>query len=589
MRRLGALPDSGRMSERKGAEPAAIILVPDPVQRVRLRLMNRNPFVHCARLILCGAGIVSAASHGDAAVQAPYTYVHHTVSTSVPAAQFAFDRGLTLVFAYDSDEAEQAFREAARLDPSLAMAWWGIALAVGPNINNEPEPKSTLIAADSIARAKLLASQHATVQEREYIDALSVRYSSDPKPDFDKLAVAYRDAMRALVGRNPNDADATALYAESIMDLHPWMLWSVDGKPAPDTLELVALLENGLHRHPEHIGLMHYYIHAVEASNDPARALAVARRLAALPMEPAAAHLVHMPAHIYLRVGDWPSAIEANEHAVHHALDYRLSSNPKQERACSHCVDFLTYAYMMDGSETKARTSAHDYQELSKDPTNAIAVLVRFHEWDDLLAFPEPATELKPSAYHNSHARLGFWHFGRGLAFAAKGRAEPAESELNALLAEAALVPPAPEFGEALDVEHVLDKLAAADNADTVKICTAVLRARIAETHGQLAQATEFLREAVRIQDAMPYGEPPSWPYPIRESLGAMLLKQNSAAEAEATFRDGLIHSPHDPRLLLGVAEALQMQGREVDAVNTRKEFQAAWTGNDAEIKVNEL
>jgi len=252
--------------------------------------MTRNPFAHCARLILCSAGILSAASSTDASVQVPYTYVHHTVSTSFPTAQFAFDRGLTLVFAYDPEEAEQAFREAARLDPSLAMAWWGIALAVGPNINNEPEPKSTLVAADSITRAKLLAAKHATAQEREYIDALSTRYSGDPKPDFDKLAVGYRDAMRALVGRNPNDADAAALYAESIMDLHPWMLWSADGKPAPDTLELVALLENGLRRYPEHIGLMHYYIHAVEASNDPARALAVARRLTALPMEPAAAH-----------------------------------------------------------------------------------------------------------------------------------------------------------------------------------------------------------------------------------------------------------------------------------------------------------
>jgi len=551
--------------------------------------MTRNPFAHCARLILCSSGILSAASSTDASVQVPYTYVHHTVSTSFPTAQFAFDRGLTLVFAYDPEEAEQAFREAARLDPSLAMAWWGIALAVGPNINNEPEPKSTLVAADSITRAKLLAAKHATAQEREYIDALSTRYSGDPKPDFDKLAVGYRDAMRALVGRNPNDADAAALYAESIMDLHPWMLWSADGKPAPDTLELVALLENGLRRYPEHIGLMHYYIHAVEASNDPARALAVARRLTALPMEPAAAHLVHMPAHIYLRVGDWPSAIEANEHAIDHALNYRLSSNPKQERACGHCVDFLTYAYMMAGSETKARNSAHDYQEMTKDPTNAIAVLIRFHEWDDLLAFPEPAAELKPSDYHNSHAKLGFWHFGRGLAFAAKGRAEPAEGELKALLAEAALVPPAPVFGEGLDVEHVLDKLAAAGDRDSLTICTAILRARIAESHGQLAQATEFLREAVRIQDAMPYSEPPSWPYPIRESLGAMLLKQNSAAEAEATFRDGLIHSPHDPRLLRGVAEALRVQGRDADAANTRKEFQAAWRGNDAELNVNDL
>jgi hypothetical protein len=192
--------------------------------------MNQNQFLWWALIILCGAGIVSPALPADAQAQGPYTYIHHAVSTSFPTAQFAFDRGLTLAFAYEPQEAERAFREAARLDPSLAMAWWGIALAVGPNINNEPEPKSTVIAADSIARAKLLAAKRATAQEREYIDALSMRYSSDPNPDFDKLAVGYRDAMRAVVGRHPNDADAAALYAESIMDLRPWRLWTVDGK-----------------------------------------------------------------------------------------------------------------------------------------------------------------------------------------------------------------------------------------------------------------------------------------------------------------------------------------------------------------------
>jgi tetratricopeptide (TPR) repeat protein len=469
------------------------------------------------------------------------------------------------------------------------MAWWGIALAVGPNINNEPEPKSTLVAADSIARAKLLAAKRASAEEREYIDALSLRYSSEPRPDFDKLAVAYRDAMRALVGRRPNDADAAALYAESIMDLRPWRLWTVGGKPAPGTAELVALLEHGLTRHPEHIGLMHYYIHAVEASDDPARALPVARRLGALPMEPAAAHLVHMPAHIYLRIGDWPAAIEANEHSIHHALDYRLSSNPKQERACSHCVDFLTYAYMMVGSETQARNSARSYQEMSKDPTNALSVLIRFHEWDDLLAFPEPVADLKPHDYRNIHAVRGYWQFGRGLAFAAKGRTENAAAELNALLAETALAPPAPVFGEAPDVEHVLDKLAQAGDLDSLEMCTAILRARIAEAHEQLAPATEFLREAVRIQDATPYSEPPTWPYPIRESLGAILLKQNLAAEAEATFRDGLKLSPRDPRLLLGLSEALRAQGRDVDAANARKDYQAAWRGDDTELKITQL
>lgn len=199
----------------------------------------------------------------------PYTYLHHPVSTDIPAAQQAFDRGLTLVIAYEQDEGERAFREAARLDPSLAMAWWGIALAVGPNINNPPELKSTGVAAAAIERARLLAEKRATVQERQYIEALGTRYSADEKPDYDKLAVAYREAMRALVGAHPDDADAAALYAEAIMDLHPWQLWSNDGKPGPDTTELVTLLENGIRKNPNHIGLLHFYIHAVEGSSDP--------------------------------------------------------------------------------------------------------------------------------------------------------------------------------------------------------------------------------------------------------------------------------------------------------------------------------
>ena len=308
------------------------------------------------------------------------------------------------------------------------MAWWGIALALGPDINTEPTARNTALAADAIVRARLLAQRRATDLEREYIEALSRRYSSDPKPDFDSLAVGYREAMRVLIARHPGDADAAALYAEAIMDLHPWRLWTSDGEPGVDTNELVAVIERSLKQSPEHIGLLHYYIHAVEASNDPGRALGVARRLAALPMEPAAAHLVHMPAHIFFRVGDWPAAIAANEHAVQHALEFRLSRNPKQERACGHCVDFLTYAFMMDGEESSARRSAEDYRQLSGDPVNALSVLIRFHEWHDLLSFPEPDAQTKPRDERSLHAILGYWHFGRGLAYAAQTKSAEAKS-----------------------------------------------------------------------------------------------------------------------------------------------------------------
>jgi tetratricopeptide (TPR) repeat protein len=551
--------------------------------------MNRARFLKWA---LLSSGIVAIASPAQSANSnpppAPYSYIHHAVSTDVPAAQFAFDRGLTLVFAYQPDEAEQAFREAARLDPSLAMAWWGIALAVGPNINVEPELKSTGIAWESIARAQSLATKRATPEEREYVAALSARYSNDSKPDFDQLAVAYRSAMRALVQRRPEDPDAVALYAESIMDLRPWRLWTADGDPAPDTQELVAFIERGLSRYPGHLGLMHYYIHAVEASNDAARALPVARRLGALPMEAAAAHLVHMPAHIYLRVGDWRSAVEANEHAIQHALDYRVSKNPKQERACGHCVDFLTYAYMMEGDQAQARHSASDYQQLSGDPSNAIAVLVRFRQWEDLLSFPEPAPDLKLS-YRDTHAVRGFWHFGRGLAFAATTRVDRARGELEALLKESELAPREAVFGTSLDVEHVLDKISQTGDAASLRISAAILGARIAQGRGQLPEATRLLREAVRLQDAMPYSEPPAWFYPVRESLGALLLKSGSPAEADAVFREGLRRSPNNPRLLLGLSEALRAEGHDMEAAKARSEFAAAWRASDANLTTADL
>jgi tetratricopeptide (TPR) repeat protein len=514
----------------------------------------------------------------------PYTYVHHAVSTDVPAAQFAFDRGLTLVFAYEKLEAERAFREAARLDPSLAMAWWGVALAVGPNINYPPEPNSTKAGAESMERARLLAEKRATPEEREYIEALSARYSSDEKPDYDKLSIAYREAMRRLVHAHPNDADAAALYAEAIMDLHPWQLWANDGNPGPDTPELVGLLESDLKRNPGHMGLLHFYIHAVEASPDPGRALAVAHRLASLPMEPAANHLIHMPAHIYLRVGDWADAIQANEHSLHRALDYLLADDPKTEPFCGHYGGFITYAYMMVGDEQNARRSALDCKGVNNDPTRALAVLLRFHAWDDVLVFPEPTPDPKGYGKH-THAVTGFWHFSRGLAFTSLGRLERAEKELKALRDDAALLPQPAELHGALGLADSSERLWTLSNRGTLDIATAILDARLAAARGDLAQAAQLLRSAVRMQDQLPYGEPPDWFYPVRESLGALLLRRGETADALSTFREGLRLSPNDPRLLLGLSQAETATGRTADAEVARKQFTVLWKG-EGEPKV---
>jgi tetratricopeptide (TPR) repeat protein len=529
---------------------------------------------------VCAAA--TAANPGTAAN--PYTYVHHAVSTDISAAQFAFDRGLTMVLAYEQDEGERAFREAARLDPSLAMAWWGVALAVGPNINYPPEPKGTKVGAESLERAKLLAEKRATPQEREYIEALSARYSSDEKPDYDKLAIAYREAMRRVVHAHPNDADAAALYAEAIMDLHPWQLWTSDGKPGPDTTELVDLLESNLKRNPQHIGLLHFYIHAVEASPDPGRSVAVARRLGMLPMEPAENHLVHMPAHTYLRVGDWASAIEANEHSLHGAFDYVVAENPKTEPFCGHYAAFITYAYMMVGDEPGARRSALDCKGVNNDPTRALSVLMRFHAWDDILVFPEPSPDPKGYGKH-VHAVTGFWHFSRGLAFTSQGRLDRADKELKALQDDAALLPQTVELNGALGLADSGERLWTLSNSGLLKIAAAILTARLAEARGQLAPATQSLRDAVQVEDGMPYGEPPTWFYPVRESLGALLLRRGDAAEAVSTFREGLRRSPNDPRLLFGLFQAETAVGRAADAEVARKEFAVLWKG-EGEPKV---
>jgi tetratricopeptide (TPR) repeat protein len=394
--------------------------------------------------------------------------------------------------------------------------------------------------------------------------------------------------MRRLVQKYPDDADARALFAEAIMDLHPWRLWNGDGNPEPGTQELVDDIEHGLAAEPNHLGLLHFYIHAVEASNDAARAAPMAHRLAALPMEPAAAHLIHMPAHIYMRVGDWEAAIEANQHATHDALGYRISMDPKAQRACAHCADFLSYAYMMQGDQAHARKSADDYQKMSDDPSNSIAVLARFRQWNDLLSFPEPATDLKTFA-HNAHEIRGFWHFGRGLAFFGGHRLDQAQTELVALRSEAALAPAVANFDGPPDVQNVLDKITQTSDAFNLKIGAALLGSRIAEAKRQMPQAIELMRIAVKLQDDMPYGEPPPWFYPIRESLGALLLRAGSTAESVAVFRESLRRVPNDPRALLGLSAALAAQGHKADAAVERVHFEAAAKYSDVKLAISDL
>lgn len=496
----------------------------------------------------------------------PYVYAHHEVSTSIASAQAAFDRGLTLIYAYQEEEAERAFREAAKLDPSLAMAWWGIALALGPDINNAPESAATVKAAKAIARARLLASKGASAAERDYIEALAARYSDADAPDFDVLARNYRDRMRELSARYPHDPDAAALLAEAIMDLHPWRLWNSDGGPVKGTSELVVVLETGLREHPEHVGLMHYYIHAVEASNNPGRALEAAKRLAATHFEPAAAHLVHMPAHTFLRVGDWPAAVASNEHAVHHALDFKVSLDPGAEHACGHCLDFLTYAYSMEGNFAQALAAATQAEAIEGEPSARIGVLARFRRYADLLALAEP-----PVAKHDygsdAHVVRALWHYGRGLAQLGQGDVAAAVHELELERAEAALAPPDPYFPEDRpDLAHVHEHIEAAIGAATLSIADALLAGRIALARGKTNEAIARFRVAVEVQDRSQYSEPPGWYYPVRETLAAALESRGSFNDAAAVLKECLRRSPHDARATLAMRRVLVAGGRAHEA-----------------------
>src|SRR3990172_7452568 len=357
---------------------------------------------------------------------------HHPVSTKNPEAQRFFDQGLILIFAFNHDESVRSFKRAAELDPNLAMAYWGIALALGPNINLDVDPEREKAAYKAVQKA-LALSANAPEQERAYIESLAKRYSIDPKADLKKLAVDYKNAMGELVKRYPDDLDAATLYAESIMDLRPWQLWNKDGTPAGGTEEIVAVLESVLKRNPNHIGANHYYIHTIEASLHPERALPSAERLKTLA--PAAGHLVHMPAHIYMRTGDYKSAAQRNKVAAEVDQAYIKSSGVQGVYPLmyySHNLHFLAVAYAMEGRFSDAKKAA-DQLEAHVGPhvkgmpmleffmPTSTLILVRFQRWGDILESPKPNP--------NMSITNAMWHFARGMAYATTGKVKEAESE----------------------------------------------------------------------------------------------------------------------------------------------------------------
>jgi tetratricopeptide (TPR) repeat protein len=535
-------------------------------------------------LLLC---VPSIAQDHSAHIQAkPATLmsgvgnVHHPVSASNPEAQKFFDQGLCLIYDFNHDEAARSFQRAAELDPKLAIAYWGIAEAVGPNYNDPASEERFKQAHEAIQKAVDL-SANASPSEQAYIQAMAKRFPADPKADLKKAAEDYHDAMRELVKKYPDDLDATTLFAESGMNLHPWGLWHVDGTPEAGTEEIVVTLESVIRRDPNHLGAIHYYIHATEASTNPERALAYANKLATLA--PNAGHIVHMPSHVYIRTGDYEAAVKTNEEAAAVDRAYIQATGVQgiyPMMYYSHNLHFIAMCASMNGNYAEARKNADllvanvaphvkDMPPLEGFMTIPMAVNIRFHKWNEILAMPQPDPTMKITT--------GFWHFSRGMAFAGTGKLSDAEAEYKIVSEAEQNTPPDVVFAAPINNKA----------KDIMKISEDVLGAKIAMARKDYAQAISLLTAAVAIQDTLKYGEPPDWFFPVRESLGAALLINGDAAGAEKVFRADLDRNPRNPRSLFGLQQALKAQNRNYDAGFVEAEFHDSWTGG--EVKIEDL
>jgi tetratricopeptide (TPR) repeat protein len=499
--------------------------------------------------------------------------VNYPVTTNSTRAQKYFDQGLAFAYGFNHDEAELSFRQAARIDPQMAMAYWGIALVLGPNYNQPGDEQRETRAYKAMVQAQALDGS-ATAKERDLIAALAQRYGDDSKetPARDQ---AYADAMRSVAHRYPDDADVETLFAESLMDVHPWQLWSLDGKPGVDTIEIVATLESVLKKHPNHIGANHYFIHAIEASGHPSRAMPSANRLAELA--PAAGHLVHMPAHIYINTGRFHDAARANENAIRADEAFFAKSNESGVYLImyyAHNLQFLCYAQMMEGRSRDALVSARKLN--SRVPLAAVRempmaeyllpislqVEARFGEWDAIMHEPAPPSDLQYAS--------GMWHYTRGLALAVAGKLNEAEHEREELHKITTAIAP--------------DRVLGTDNQarKVSELAEAVLAGEIASAKGDRTKANARLADAVRMQDALNYDEPPIWYFPTREALGAELLAAGRAAQAEAVYRNDLKLNPGNPRSLNGLARCLRAEGKAREAAKFDDQFKDAWRYADS-------
>ncbi len=501
---------------------------------------------------------------------------HHAITTTSPQAQRYFDQGLRLIYGFNHDEAIRAFQMAAKLDPQCAMAWWGIGFAHGPNYNLPLDAERARSAYTATQQAVRLAPK-ASQSEQQYIEALSRRYSADPQVDRHALDEAFAEAMGHLAARFPDDADAATLYAESMMDLRPWDLWTADGSPQPGTTEIVATLERVLAEHPNHPGANHYYIHAIEGSANPEKGLPSAERLKTLV--PGAGHLVHMPSHIYMRLGNYKEATETNRHAAEVDETYIKAVAPQGVYPMMyypHNLHFLWAAASMEGRRADALDAAQRVvAQLPPEAQRAMPMLefyaptywfalVRFGRWQQMIDEPAPPADLQYTT--------ALWHYARGIALASTHHLPEAQDELDELRGVAAQIP----------LERIVGDNQSA--AQMTRLATATLAGELAGRRGDADSAQAELTAAVDEQDRLPYMEPPPWHYPARQSLGAVLLAAGRAAQAESVYRDDLERNPENGWSLFGLHQSLIAQGRMMEANCVYERFLKAWQRSDVKL-----
>ncbi|MHB1215214.1 MAG: tetratricopeptide repeat protein [Thiobacillus sp.] len=501
--------------------------------------------------------------------------LHFAIGTKNPLAQRYFDQGLKLAYAFNHAEAARAFRQAQRLDPDCALCHWGEALVLGPNINAPMDPAAGAAALAAITRAQALAPK-AGARERELIAALARRYSGDAAAERGALDAAYAEAMGKVAARYPRDADITLLYVEALMNLSPWDYWEAAGaRPKGRTAEILAALENVLQRQPDHPGASHYYIHMVEASSTPRRALPYADRLGS--QMPGAGHLVHMPFHIYYRVGQYKDAIEANRRAVAADEAYLAEARPEGIYPLAyypHNIHSLMTSAQMAGDGASAIAASEKLAHVvSQDAGRSIAwvqpILVapyfahaQFSAPATTLALPDPGDELP---YVKA-----MWHYARGVAHAWRGEPAAARAEVDALR----------RLAQGADFSGLVE--AGVPAPAVIALAQHVVLGRIAQSAGDWARARAEFEQAVALEDTLAYSEPPSWYYPVRQSLGAVLLAAGKLDEAETVFRQSLLRAPNNGWALHGLAATYQRLGKPSAATTARSQFTQAWVGPDA-------